>query len=116
MASATQANQARLTTQASNGKKKARPKTRPTVNAARSERPDRATTSSAGRPRRAARGRGRERRGERQASGQPGGQRPAEAERRAWGARMPVRCLRLALAELGSPPQGNRDGDALRSR
>ena len=48
MASATQANQARLITQATSGKKKARPKTRPTVNAPRSERPDSATTSSAG--------------------------------------------------------------------
>ncbi len=48
MASATQANQARLMTQATSGKKKARPKTRPIVNAPRSERPDRATTSSAG--------------------------------------------------------------------
>ena len=47
IASATQANQARLMTQATSGKKKARPKTRPTVNAPRSERPDRATTSSA---------------------------------------------------------------------
>ena len=48
MASATQANQARLTTQTTSGKKKARPNTRPTVNAPRSERPDRATTSRAG--------------------------------------------------------------------
>ena len=48
MASATQANQARLMTQASSGKKNARPKTRPTAKAPRSERPDSATTSSAG--------------------------------------------------------------------
>ena len=48
MASATQANQARLMTQATSGKKNARPKTRPTVNAPRSDRPDSATTSSAG--------------------------------------------------------------------
>ena len=48
MASAIQANQARLMTQASSGKKNARPKTKPTANAPRSERPYRTTTSSAG--------------------------------------------------------------------
>src|SRR6202042_1439327 len=40
MASATQANQARLTTQATSGKKKASPKTSPFVNAPPSERPN----------------------------------------------------------------------------
>ena len=47
-ASATKANQATLMTQASSGKKNARPKTRPTANAPRSERPYSTTTSSAG--------------------------------------------------------------------
>ena len=47
-ASATQANQATLSTHASNGKKKAMPKTSPTANEARSDRPDSAIASSAG--------------------------------------------------------------------
>src|SRR6516165_11553107 len=47
-ASVTQAYQARLITQASRGKKKAAPKTSPTQNEARSDRPDNAITSSAG--------------------------------------------------------------------
>ena len=47
-ASATQAYQATLSTHASNGKKKAMPKTSPTANEARSDRPDSAIASSAG--------------------------------------------------------------------
>src|SRR5579871_4997807 len=48
MASATQAYQARLTTQASSGKKNVTPKARPIVKAYRSDRPYSSTTSSAG--------------------------------------------------------------------
>ena len=88
MASATQANQARLMTQASSGKKNARPKARPTVNAPRSERPYSATTSSAGLT--TASGQtptGGERGGEQQAAGQRGGQRPAQPQQRRHGHR-----------------------------
>ena len=97
MASATQANQARLITQASSGKKNARPKTRPTANAARSERPvqrddeqRRADDGQRPDPDR------RERGGEQQAAGQRGGQRPAQPQQRRRG-----RAPRLGLAVRG---------------
>ncbi len=91
------------------GKKNARPKTRPTAKAPRSERPYRVTTSSAGPT--TASGQaptGGERGGEQQAGGERGEQRPAQPQQRRHGHRprlggrasrrgAGVRCARLGV-------------------